>query len=215
MCQSQTTKSQDFQRSYSLSVPTHRLSEVRTVVIACSEIGALPRSRELEMLEPVAYLTMPGGTLQLPNEREPDEDVVRFLESLLMSASQAEFVVTCLHTRCTHFGDGMPLSHLSLVGAESEDDGHNAHKSTKQPSDEDAQFSLYHHEPAATMPQHEVVKSQLAGLKRILKASRHLSTRKLTVSGWLYETEIDWISFYDNETDLFLPLSAKVELYCE
>ena len=214
MCQSQTTKSQDFQRSYSLSVPTQRLSEVRTVVIACSEIGALPRSRELEMLEPVAYLTMPGGTLQLSNEREPDEDVVRFLESLLMSASQAEFVVTCLHTKCSHFADGHTLSHLSLVGAEP-DDGRNAHKSTKQPSDEDAELSFLRHETAEAMPQHEMVKSQLSGLKRILKASRHLSTRKLTVSGWLYETEIDWISFYDSETDLFLPLSAKVELYCE
>jgi len=212
MCQSQTTKSQDFQRTYSLSVPTHRLSEVRTVVIACSEIGALPRLRELDMLEPVAYLTMPGGTLQLAHEQEPDEDVVRFLESLLMSASQAEFIVTCLHTKCSHFVDGKASPHLSLVGAESED-GHNAHKSTKQPSDEESDLDLS--ESAEHMPQHEVVKNQLLGLRRLLKASKHLSARKLTVSGWLYETEIDWISFYDNETDLFLPLSAKVELYCE
>lgn len=206
MYQSQTTKSHDFQRGYSLSIPAHRLSEVRTVVIACSEMGTLTTSRELEMLEPLAYIFIPGGTIQNWKE-EPDEDFVQFLESVLISAGQVEFVVTCLHTRCSHFRDRGFSPHLSIVGAEFD-------SQVKQPAESEGK-ELLHFEPIAMMPQHEVVKSQLLAIKRILKQSRFPSARKLKVSGWLYESEIDWISFYDNETDLFLPLSAKVELYCD
>lgn len=198
MCQSHTTELNSSPRVYSLSVPNARISEVKTIVIACSEIGALPQSRELEMLQPIAYLTLPGGNLNLDMDDVDDADVIRFLESLLMSAHQAEHVVTCLHTRCSFFdygfADGEPLP---TRPAFDESDGHIRANFPRQ----------------GLFSQQDAVKQQLSRFRRIFASNKELSNRKIAISGWLYETEIDWLSFYDSETDQFLPLSAKAELY--
>jgi hypothetical protein len=199
MYQSHITGLRGSQRSYSLSVPVRRVSEVRTIIIACSEIGALPESRELEMLGPLAYLTLPGGNVLLEDGSEQDADVARFLESLLMSAQHAEFVITCFHTRCSYFDYGT-TSGEPLACLDASDEG-------------DERLAFLGHQRGALLGQQALVKQQLERLKKIFKSNKQLANRNISVNGWLYETEIDWVSFYDSDTDMFLPLSAKAELY--
>jgi len=184
MFQSQMTE-RNSPRTYSLSVPT-RLSEVKTIVIACSETDALPKTRELQLMEPLAYLTIPGGIAFFENE--DNSDIVQFLESLLLSAQQVEFIAICMHTKCTH-SDAYKIS----TG--------------------DSESNTTSIEYESILAKQIAVKQQLFRFKQLTRENKLLARRNVAVSGWLYETEINWLSFYDYETDQFLPLSVKPELY--
>lgn len=176
--------------SYSLSIPGHQVYDVHTIIVTCSEIeGKLP-AVDLDRLQPHAYLTLPGGRLINGPDPECSLDTLCFLEAVLMSARNVEHIVVCFHTECT-FRD------TSVV-----------------PLFEDRQRAASKHQADESQllnVQRELT-SELSALRNMCKRNPNLAKKKLVFHGWLFESEIDWVSFLDQETGLFLPLSANSEL---
>jgi hypothetical protein len=113
---------------------------------------------------------------------EDSSDALESLSKVLDEAPQVEHIVLCLHSGCAHLR--LPECYDFLIKR-----GRNA-----------------------IFPMHEVLKEQVAFIKSALKGRSNRRGKSPAVHGWLYEPEIDWISFLDDETGLLLPMSANPEM---
>lgn len=194
--------------SYSFTLPKPPVADIQSVIIACCENGVLPKQPELDKLWPPAYLTVPGGviaggTLQVPPQP------LHFLESLLASAKQIEHVIVCLHTGCGYLTAGTDLCRDSL----SKPNG-DSPKVLRADSADVLCLRPDHIDEPRLEPLQDLLKEQLDFLEEMIHASVFLAKRKVSLHGWLYEPELDWLSFLDTEQGLFLPLSANEKLCC-
>lgn len=99
--------------AYSLKVPEHSLLEVRTVIVACCEQGAIPTLKELERLQPLAYVLIPGAQLHKQTaEQRASADIMHpppkseyslnFFETVLSNMPNVEDVIICTHNGCIY-----------------------------------------------------------------------------------------------------------------
>lgn len=111
-----------------------------------------------------------------------DLDPIESLMTVLNGAPRVEHIVLCMHSGCSHLR--LPDCYDFLIKR-----GRNA-----------------------IFPLHDVLKEQVAFIKTGVQARLKDDEKCPAVHGWLYEPEIEWVSFLDDETGLLLPLSANPEL---
>ncbi len=195
----------DEQRSISLSIPKLTVTDVRSLIIGCCEQGALPEIQHLEKLQPLAFINTAGGTL-FDSKNDDCSDGLRFLESVLSTASSVKHIVVCMHTGC------------SFVCTEAHSGCSNAHKrlqlvKSARVSDTPGESSDHHHLDEMLFPYERLLLEQLLALATMLKRNPKFTSREVMLHGLLFEPEIEWLSFFDLDTGQLLPLNAHTELY--
>lgn len=177
--------------SYSLSVEPagFKISEIHTILISCSEPNSSPTSKTVEKLMPLAHLAVPAGLLARVSHNQRS-NAADFLPDLLSSGSGVANIVVCLHTGCSLMKQVLDREIFRIddsvlaLGADSR-------------SVNEGEIMLLQ----------KTIKIELRDIQKQLRRDVALMKRKVKFQGWVFEPEIDWVSFYDIETGLLLPLS--------
>lgn len=162
-------------RAFSLKIPEYSLIEVETIIVACCEDDSIPSAKELEKLQPLAYILVPGALIHAPPAElrtsagimhPPPEAKAsyNFFKSVLTSMPNAKDIIICTHSGCKFETSNDPLQ-------------------------------------------------QLDDVSKILIESPILKQREIRLHVWHYEPEINWVSFFDVDTNLMLPLNANINLF--
>lgn len=182
--------------SYTLSLehPGCKISEIQTVLISCSESHSRPASQSIEKLMPLAHLTVPAGLLaRIATTQEGN--AADCLQELLSTASGVSNLVVCLHTGCL-------LMRQVLGGEIFRADESVFHLETDSRSVTEGEILLLQ----------ETIRRELRAIQKQLRRAGFFSKRRIKLQGWVFEPELNWISFYDLDTGLLLPLSAHSEM---
>ncbi|MDZ4837965.1 MAG: hypothetical protein SGJ27_29625 [Candidatus Melainabacteria bacterium] len=204
MCGHKITES-NVSCSYSLSVPNYQVYDLQTIIITCSEIERKLPEADLQRLHPYAYLTLPGGRFADPVDQDCSADALCFLEALMMSAKSVEDIVVCFHTGCKYF-DTRPDKEQSVIPLFNENLDRDL-DIIHAPQHET--FSGSFADENLLIPVQRKLASELSVLESVCKRNKQLASKRLKFHGWLFEPEIDWVSFLDHETGQFLPLNAS------
>lgn len=99
--------------AYSLKVPECSLLEIRTAIVACCEQNAIPNSQELNGLQPIAFILIPGARIhtQTPEQRSsadimhppPECDYsLNFFDAVISNMPNVEDIIICTHSECSY-----------------------------------------------------------------------------------------------------------------
>ncbi|MBX9694570.1 MAG: hypothetical protein K2Z81_19440, partial [Cyanobacteria bacterium] len=176
--------------SISLSISEQLVTELTTIVVACCETESFPELANMEELQPVGFLRTAGGMLYKKNK----VDGLLLLESLLSVASNVKHIMVCLHTGC------------SFVNEEEKEPRRLKLLRSANPTHELSADEL------ALRPYEDELLRQMRAISGLLESVPRLKFSQPVLHGWLYESELEWTSFFDFETGLLLPLSAHTDL---
>lgn len=193
MCGYQLKDVLELPATCSLTIPIGKLDDVQTIFISCTEVESLPKVQELDRLEPVAFLKVPGGLVGDNTSEHGKLDEQSSLLRSVLSNCNAEHIVLCLHTGCTYLSYTPECNDITgRLGL--------THRPSLSPC---VEFSL--------KPLQDCLLQQGRFVESLVEEARRAG-RRLSIHCWLFEPEINWISFYDFETGLLLPLNAHSEL---
>ena len=182
----------------SLSLDACRLEDTSTIVISCRELDRLEHSEHLERFGGFVHLKVSEVEQSL---RHPESSLVQLLKTLLSLCADLERIVVCGHGDCF---EASPTRHRTEQYSSWE-------RSLRGISLDDCIPLGLAADAGAETPETLVV-SWLHALNQLFERGILEKRNEIKLLGWLYEPEWNWVSAYDSDVDLFVPISSHSQL---
>lgn len=177
----------------------HFDSSIKTIVITCDEVSHFPDLLSKPGLGQIKIIKTPANTVNVDDLSSFELKAINELlvEQLVSSVN----VIVRAHTHC---------SYLPLLAMHTPSEGcpEWIRRSSKTKRFMDSKCSGLPTEQMLALGLQCNVVEQLNNLKRAPFVCQAIHDKRLQLLGWIYDSEFDWISLFDPETELFLPPNA-------